>query len=460
MPKSRPPVPAGVQAAARGAGASRAEPGRAGGEVRADGAVDPQLGCPGRSRRRPPPGWPDHGRARGAAAAPAREQGPPRGAGDFEKSRGLVRSGDRLDPTEGFEFVRSHQATHPITTQCRVLGVAGLSRRKRPHTTLRDREARPAPDLVDRDFTAPGPDRLWVADITYVPTWAGFLYLAVVLDAWSRRVVGWAMATHVRTELVLEALNMALTQRRPTDVIHHSDQGCQGEFNRSSQHLEMEVLNGTTPRVDGDADRAAGDAVAGPTAGAARCGAGVLDEDRRGTLERGSGDRVWRGRPGRCSLVPRAGWHAVDPAHPTVGAVPVVRRARRHRAAPRARSGCTRDRPHARPDRREASARPGGAVHRSSPRSSSGPTVGNVVEPRADLESVEARLPRGCDHEDIARGDLSGSVHPGPRRAQARARRLSAYWTSAACAPGTHEGPRQAVRHPGDHDHRAAGRRR
>ena len=66
-----------------------------------------------------------------------------------------------------------------------------------------------------------------MADITYVPTWAGFLYLAVVLDVWSRRVVGWAMADHLRTELVLDALNMAIEQRRPTDVIHHSDQGCQ-----------------------------------------------------------------------------------------------------------------------------------------------------------------------------------------------------------------------------------------
>ncbi len=71
------------------------------------------------------------------------------------------------------------------------------------------------------------PDRLWVADITYVPTWAGFLYLAVVLDAWSRRIVGWAMATHLRTELVLDALNMAVAQRRPANVIHHSDQGTQ-----------------------------------------------------------------------------------------------------------------------------------------------------------------------------------------------------------------------------------------
>jgi putative transposase len=106
-------------------------------------------------------------------------------------------------------------------------GLAGVSRRKGTITTRRDRDARPAPDLVDRNFTATAPNQLWVADITYIPTWAGFLYLAVVLDAWSRRVVGWAMATHLRTALVLEALNMALTQRRPADVIHHSDQGCQ-----------------------------------------------------------------------------------------------------------------------------------------------------------------------------------------------------------------------------------------
>jgi putative transposase len=83
------------------------------------------------------------------------------------------------------------------------------------------------PDLVARDFTAHGPDQLWVADITYIPTWAGFLYLAVVLDVWSRRVVGWAMAAHLRAELVLDALDMAVTQRRPGAVIHHSDQGCQ-----------------------------------------------------------------------------------------------------------------------------------------------------------------------------------------------------------------------------------------
>ena len=103
----------------------------------------------------------------------------------------------------------------------------GVSRRKWVHTTTRNPDAEPAPDLVQRQFTAPGRDQLWVADITYVPTGAGFLYLAVVLDAWSRRVIGWAMETHLRTELVLAALDMALDQRRPSTVIHHSDHGCQ-----------------------------------------------------------------------------------------------------------------------------------------------------------------------------------------------------------------------------------------
>ena len=109
----------------------------------------------------------------------------------------------------------------------RADGRAGVSRRKGVRTTRRGEEARPAPDLVERDFTAEQPDRLWVADITYVPTWAGFLYLAVVLDAFSRRVVGWSMATHLRAQLVLDALNMAVRQRRPHEVIHHSDQGAQ-----------------------------------------------------------------------------------------------------------------------------------------------------------------------------------------------------------------------------------------
>jgi putative transposase len=105
-------------------------------------------------------------------------------------------------------------------------GLAGVSRRRFVTTTVKD-GGRQAPDLVERNFTAEAPDRLWVADITYIPTWAGFLYLAVVLDAYSRRIVGWSMATTLATQLVLDALNMALATRRPTGVIHHSDQGSQ-----------------------------------------------------------------------------------------------------------------------------------------------------------------------------------------------------------------------------------------
>ena len=105
-------------------------------------------------------------------------------------------------------------------------GLAGVSRRRFVVTTVKG-DGRQAPDLVDRNFTATAPDRLWVADITYIPTWSGFLYLAVVLDAFSRRIVGWSMATTLATQLVLDALNMALVTRRPNGVIHHSDQGSQ-----------------------------------------------------------------------------------------------------------------------------------------------------------------------------------------------------------------------------------------
>jgi putative transposase len=120
-----------------------------------------------------------------------------------------------------------HVGRKRVARLMREARVQGVTRHKKIFTTRRDPHARPAPDLVNRNFRADGPNRLWVADITYVPTWAGFLYLAVVLDAWSRRVVGWAMATHLRTALVLEALDMAIMQRLPQDVIHHSDQGSQ-----------------------------------------------------------------------------------------------------------------------------------------------------------------------------------------------------------------------------------------
>ena len=115
-----------------------------------------------------------------------------------------------------------------IARLMRAAGLVGASRRRGGMiTTRRDKEARPAPDLVDRNFIATRANQLWVADITFVPTKAGFLYLAVVLDAWSRRIVGWAMANHLRAGLVVDALEMAIGQRKPADVIHHSDQGSQ-----------------------------------------------------------------------------------------------------------------------------------------------------------------------------------------------------------------------------------------
>jgi transposase InsO family protein len=124
-----------------------------------------------------------------------------------------------------------HQGVHVgrkrVARLMRIAGLCGVSRRRWITTTRRQPDARPAPDLVQRHFSADAPDRLWVADATYVPTGEGFLYLAVVLDVFSRRIVGWSMSCHLYTELMLRALDMALSQRRPDGVIHHSDQGCQ-----------------------------------------------------------------------------------------------------------------------------------------------------------------------------------------------------------------------------------------
>lgn len=120
-----------------------------------------------------------------------------------------------------------HVGRKRVARLMKAADLHGVSRRKYYVTTRRAQKARPAPDRVQRNFSAEGPNRLWVADITYVPTWMGPLYLAVVVDAWSRRVVGWAMTTHLRTQLVLDALQMAIRQRNPKGVIHHSDQGSQ-----------------------------------------------------------------------------------------------------------------------------------------------------------------------------------------------------------------------------------------
>lgn len=118
-----------------------------------------------------------------------------------------------------------HIARKRVARLMRAAGLRGISKRRFVRTTVSDARARWAPDLVDRDFTVTEPDRRWVADATFISTWEGFLYLAIVLDVFSRRIVGWAMSAQLRTELLLAALEMAYGQRTPHDVIHHSDHG-------------------------------------------------------------------------------------------------------------------------------------------------------------------------------------------------------------------------------------------
>jgi putative transposase len=121
--------------------------------------------------------------------------------------------------------------------------ISGMVRRKRGRTTISVPGVRVADDLVERQFRPSAPNVLWVADVTYLKTWEGWLYLAAVQDAYSRAIVGWSMADHMRAELVVDALEMAVHRRRPEPgLIHHSDQGSQGGFMWSSQHLERGEL--------------------------------------------------------------------------------------------------------------------------------------------------------------------------------------------------------------------------
>jgi putative transposase len=131
----------------------------------------------------------------------------------------------------------------------RAAGLQGCHRRRLRGLTRRDPQAAPAPDLVERNFTPSAPDRRWVADITQQRTDQGWWYLAVVLDAFSRRIVGWSMAEHLRTELVLDALDMAIAQRQPAaGLVHHTDHGCQYTslaFGRRLQQAGLVASMGT-----------------------------------------------------------------------------------------------------------------------------------------------------------------------------------------------------------------------
>ena len=182
-----------------------------------------------------------------------------------------------------------------IASVMRANGLRGVSRRRAwCVTTKRDKDQRPAPDLVQREFTATGINQLWVADMTYIPTWAGFVYLAVVIDVYSRKVVGWAFGQQQTADLVVQALNMALITRKPQGVIHHSDQGSQGEFNLSSQHF---LIGGVyeLEEVEVRSIAACEAPLARQTASVASIRAmAVLEGDLRGALQRGRRRHRWR----------------------------------------------------------------------------------------------------------------------------------------------------------------------
>jgi putative transposase len=138
---------------------------------------------------------------------------------------------------ETYGYLRVHAELRTLGVRCgrrrvarlmRKAGLRGCLRGRKKRTTHRDPHATPAPDLVKRNFSATAPDKLWTADLTYLRTEEGFFYLAFVLDVYSRKVVGWSMASHLRTELVVDALEMAVRRRKPAaGLVHHSDRGVQ-----------------------------------------------------------------------------------------------------------------------------------------------------------------------------------------------------------------------------------------
>ena len=224
-----------------------------------------------------------------------------------------------------------HVGRDRVKRLMRAEGIQGAKRRGKPWRTTRpDPDARRRPDLVGRDFTVDASDRLWVADLSYLRCWEGLVFFAFVIDAFSRRVVGWQLAAHMRTTLVLDALRMALGTRAPgADValVHHSDRGSQGGINRSSQHLIERGCDGQEAK-GGRSSWAAGDVLAWSSAGReVGASAAVLAGDRSRAVERGRRGRGGRVARGRRPLVSRGWRDAVRRAGPGVGAVPVVRRA-------------------------------------------------------------------------------------------------------------------------------------
>jgi putative transposase len=219
-----------------------------------------------------------------------------------------------------------------------------------------DRLVRPA-DLVERQFRAPAPNRLWVADLTYVKTHSGWVYVAFIVDVFSRMVVGWQASRSLRSDLAIDALEMAVHNRRRagadlSHLVHHSDRGVQGGFRGSSQHLDVEVVrHGVQARASAGDPRDAGeDVVAGSAVDREARGPGpLLASDRSRSVDRGCRDGGGRGIRGWVEVVP-SGWRDVTNFHdPCVGPLLVLRRTRGDSDPARAASWCARDRTTNRP---------------------------------------------------------------------------------------------------------------
>ena len=211
----------------------------------------------------------------------------------------------------------------------RAAGIEGATRAKRVKTTRPDPAAARHPDLVKREFTATAPNRLWVTDLTFVPTWAGVAYVCFIIDVFSRMIVGWRCASHMRTEMVLDAIEMARWGRgtRHENLRCHSDAGSQGGLNWSSQHLDRGGVQDGNGRLEQEDQRcsgeaapavargpglASGDALPGAAGSVAGGATPVLAHDRNRRHDSGSVVSDRRVGPGRHPLVSSRWRHAPD----------------------------------------------------------------------------------------------------------------------------------------------------
>jgi putative transposase len=188
-------------------------------------------------------------------------------------------------------------------------GIQGAKRRGKPwRTTIPDLEARRRPDLVQRDFSAEGPNELWVADFTYLRCWEGLVFFAFVVDAYSREVVGWQFAAHMRTDLVLDALRMALAMTERVDeveLVHHSDAGSQYTSYDYSQTLDDHQVQASIGSVGDAYDNALAES--------------FVDSFKTELIR----DRVWRSRSQlELAIVEYVAWFNNERLHSALGDVP------------------------------------------------------------------------------------------------------------------------------------------